>query len=312
MIRKVAFIGLGIMGSAMAANLVRKGFAVTGYVRRKERIEALKWLQIPIVTSIPEACSGADAVITMVGGPNDVKQLWLGEGGIVDSAPRGALLCDMTSSSPTLARALHEKCKARGLRAIDAPVSGGDKGAKAGTLSIFCGGEKEDFEHARPMLKAMGENVVLEGGPGAGQDTKLAAQILVAGQLAGICEGFAYAMERGLDLEKFAASLKGSAADSAGLALYAERIVAGDRQPGGALSYLVKDLKNALSELKGTGIDLNVTSEALSNYQAMQDRGDGGLGTQALAFEYSRRRGAGVKEPRQMPAADSVEKEDKQ
>jgi 3-hydroxyisobutyrate dehydrogenase-like beta-hydroxyacid dehydrogenase len=312
MIRNVAFIGLGIMGSAMAANLVKRGFAVTGYVRRKEKIPKLSWLEIPLVTSIAEACCGADAVITMVGGPADVEQIYLSEGGIMDSAPKGALLCDMTSSSPSLARKLHKECKARGLRALDAPVSGGDKGAKAGTLSIFCGGDEDDFLYAKQMLEAMGSNIVLEGGPGAGQDTKLAAQIIVAGQLAGICEGFAYAMERRLDLEKFAASLKGSAADSAGLALYAGRIVEGDRQPGGALSYLVKDLKNALSELKGSGIDLNVTSEALSNYQAMQDRGDGGLGTQALAFEYARRRGSGVKERPSAPATNSIEKEVKQ
>lgn len=312
MIRNVSFIGLGIMGSAMAANLVKKGFCVKGYVRRQEKIPALSWLKIPLETSIAEACSGADAVITMVGGPADVEQLYLSEGGIMDSAPKGALLCDMTSSSPSLARKLYKECKSRGLRALDAPVSGGDKGAKAGTLSIFCGGDEDAFDCARPMLEAMGSNIVLEGGPGAGQDTKLAAQIIVAGQLAGICEGFAYAMERGLDLEKFASSLKGSAADSAGLALYAGRIVEGDRQPGGALSYLVKDLINALSELKGTGIELNVTAEALSNYQAMQDRGDGRLGTQALAFEYAKRRCRGVKEEPSGPATDLVEKEMKQ
>lgn len=296
MIRKIGFIGLGIMGSAMASNLVKKGFSVTGHVRRKEKIPSLSWLGIPLTDSISEACRSADAVITMVGGPDDVRQLWLSDGGIIDSAEKGALLCDMTSSSPSLARKLHEACRQKGLRALDAPVSGGDKGARTGTLSIFCGGDEDDFNYARPMLDAMGSNVVLEGGPGAGQDTKLAAQIMVAGQLAGMCEGFAYAMERGLDLGKFAASLKGSAADSAGLALYAGRIIDGDRQPGGALSYLVKDLRNALSELKGSGIDLNVTSEALANYSAMQDRGDGDLGTQALAFEYSRRRGLGVKE----------------
>lgn len=296
MIRKIGFIGLGIMGSAMASNLVKKGFSVTGHVRRKEKIPSLSWLGIPLTDSISEACRSADAVITMVGGPDDVRQLWLSDGGIIDSAEKGALLCDMTSSSPSLARKLHEACRQKGLRALDAPVSGGDKGARTGTLSIFCGGDEDDFNYARPMLDAMGSNVVLEGGPGAGQDTKLAAQIMVAGQLAGMCEGFAYAMERGLDLGKFAASLKGSAADSAGLALYAGRIIEGDRQPGGALSYLVKDLRNALSELKGSGIDLNVTSEALANYSAMQDRGDGDLGTQALAFEYSRRRGLGVKE----------------
>lgn len=296
MIRKIGFIGLGIMGTAMASNLVKKGFSVTGHVRRKEKIPSLSWLGIPLTDSISEACRGADAVITMVGGPDDVRQLWLSDGGIIDSAEKGALLCDMTSSSPSLARKLHEACRQKGLRALDAPVSGGDKGARAGTLSIFCGGDEDDFNYARPMLEAMGSNVVLEGGPGAGQDTKLAAQIMVAGQLAGMCEGFAYAMERGLDLGKFASSLKGSAADSAGLALYEGRIIDGDRQPGGALSYLVKDLRNALSELEGSGIDLNVTAEALANYSGMQSRGDGGLGTQALAFEYSRRRGLGVKE----------------
>ncbi len=291
MIHKIGFIGLGIMGKAMASNLLKKGFEITGFVRRPEKLDEIKALGIKTATSIPDVCAEADCVITMVGGPDDVKEVWQGSNGVLASAKKGALVIDMTSSSPALAIELYEKGKTLGLRVLDAPVSGGDSGAKNATLSIFCGGDREDFEHALPVFEAMGRNIVLEGGPGRGQDTKLAAQIVVGGQLAGMCEGFAYAKERGLNLEKFASSLKGSAADCASLKLYSERVLNNDRSPGGALSYLVKDLKNALLALEGSGIDLNVTREVLSNYQSMQDRGMGSLGTQALVWDYAQRSG---------------------
>lgn len=290
MICKIGFIGLGIMGKAMASNLLKKGFEVTGFVRRPEKLDEIKALGIKTSSSIQDVCAQADCVITMVGGPDDVKEVWQGSNGVLASAKKGALVIDMTSSSPALAIELYKKGRALGLHVLDAPVSGGDCGAKNATLSIFCGGDKEDFERALPVFEAIGNNIVLEGGPGRGQDTKLAAQIVVGGQLAGMCEGFAYAKERGLDLEKFSSSLKGSAADCASLKLYSERVLANDRSPGGALSYLVKDLKNALLALEGSGIDLNVTREVLSNYQSMQERGMGSLGTQALVWDYAQRR----------------------
>jgi 3-hydroxyisobutyrate dehydrogenase/2-hydroxy-3-oxopropionate reductase len=287
---RIAFIGLGVMGRSMALNLIKGGFEVRGFARSKDKAVKLEALGIPMTLSLSQAVSEAECVITMVGGPRDVEDLYFRHEGILNSAAKGALLIDMTSSSPDLARRIHAEAQQRGLEALDAPVSGGDKGARAGTLSIFAGGDQKTFDRALPVFKAMGRDIILEGPSGAGQSTKLANQIMVAGSLAGMCEGFAFAKSQGLDLQKVFDSVRRGAAASASLELYGERIIAGDDQPGGALSYLVKDLRCAADALEGSGLDLNVAAAVLKNYATMQDEGDGALGTQALTWFYEKHR----------------------
>lgn len=287
-IKKIAFVGMGKMGRPMAKNLLDAGFSLAIYARHPQQAAGLKAAGAEVFDRVAAAVSGADAVITIVGGPADVEGLYFGEQGILSAAAPGTFLIDMTSSSPELARKLFAAGSARGLRVLDIPVTGGDRGAAAGTLTLLCGGREEDLRELGEVLDPLGDNIVYEGPAGSGQQAKLVNQIMVAGSLAGMCEGFACALALGLDPERVLRSVASGAAGSRSLELYGRRIVEGDRMPGGALKYLVKDLKNVASELEHTGIDLNVTAAVLRNYSIMCDEGDGDLGTQALTWFYEK------------------------
>ncbi len=287
---EIAFIGLGIMGSAMVSNLLKKGFKVCGWARNPQKIAALKEKGLILKQDIPSLVSDDDIVFTMVSGPKDVEDLYFREDGILKHVKKGCILIDCTSSSPELAVKIFNEALKIGVYALDMPVSGGQIGAVNGTLSMFAGGDPQILDRVKPILDAVASTVTYEGVAGYGQHTKLVNQIMVAGQLAGMCEGFAYAIEKGLNLEAVLKSVKPGAAGCASLDMYGEKILRGDKAPGGALKYLVKDLRNAFKELEGSGIRLSASEAACNAYAQMEEEGQGDDGTQALTWFYGAHR----------------------
>ena len=199
---------------------------------------------------------GAEAVITMVGFPKDVEQVYLHEGGILDSAPKGALVIDMTTTSPKLWEGIAKKARKRGLRPLDAPVSGGDTGARAGTLAIMAGGLEEDFKAAYPLFEAMGKTIILEGGNGAGQHTKMANQIAIAGCVAGVAEAIRYGEAAGLDLTLMLDTISTGAAGSWQMSNNGRKMISGDKAPGFFIKHFIKDL--AIAQEEGKQRELNL------------------------------------------------------
>ena len=232
---KIGFIGLGIMGKSMVLNLLKKGYSVDFYARHRERTTVVIEAGAVFHDNIHDAVCDADVVITMVGGPSDVEELYFKEGGILESVKAGTTLIDMTSSSPSLAKRLYAEALKRGLNSLDVPVTGGDVGAREGTLSLMVGGDKAVLDKVYAVLNAMGSKITFMGEAGSGQHCKLVNQIMCAGALAGMCEGLAYATSKGLNLTDVLAAVSKGAAGSRSLDLYGERICVGDMQPGGAL-----------------------------------------------------------------------------
>ena len=237
--KKIGFIGLGLMGAPMAGHLMDAGYELSVYNRTKSKADALVTRGARYCDT-PGACAkGQDAVITIVGYPADVEELYLGADGILDNLAPGAYTADMTTSSPTLAARIYEEAKNRGIYALDAPVTGGDMGARAGTLNILVGGDEDAFNAMRPVFAAMGSNIIYEGAAGAGQKTKAANQIAIAGALAGACEAFAYAKAMGLDVEKVFASISGGAAASFQMSHMVRMALDGNFAPGFMLKHFI-------------------------------------------------------------------------
>lgn len=278
----VALIGTGVMGRGMAKNLMKNGYRLLVYSRTRAKAEELIEAGAEWRNSPGEAAKDADAVITMVGYPHDVEEVYLGEGGIIANAKKGAYLIDMTTSSPKLARRIYDEAKKAGLYALDAPVSGGDIGAREGRLSIMVGGDKEVFEAALPLFEAMGTNIVLQGGPGAGQHTKMCNQIAIASNMIGVCEALIYAKKSGLDPKNVLKSIETGAAGSWSLSNLAPRIINGDFEPGFYVKHFVKDMGIALESAREMGLDLPGLKLASELYQKMVDNGFGDKGTQVL------------------------------
>ena len=284
--KKIGFIGIGVMGGPMALNLMRAGYELTVYSRTKAKCEAVlaagaRW------ADSPAACAaGQDAVLTMVGYPRDVEQVYFGADGILEAVQPGMLLIDLTTTSPELAKRIFAAAKERGADALDAPVSGGDTGAKAGTLAIMVGGEEPAFERAKPILEAMGKNVVYEGPAGSGQHTKMANQIAIAGAVSGVCEAIAYGRAQRLDLERMLATIGSGAAGSWQMTGNGPKMVSGDFAPGFYIKHFIKDMAIASEEAKKTGLSLEMLDEVLGMYRALEERGLGDLGTQALIRYY--------------------------
>lgn len=281
----VALIGTGVMGASMARRLLAAGFRVTVANRTAERARPLVDAGAAWAASPAEAATAADAVITIVGTPDDVRSVYLGADGrpgILDAAPRGALLVDMTTSRPSLAREIHAAAAARGLDALDAPVSGGDVGARDGTLSIMVGGDEGALERARPVLAVLGRTIVRQGPAGAGQHAKLANQVAIAGTMLGAMEALLYVRRAGLDPTTVLASIGAGAAGSWTLSNLYPRAVAGDLAPGFAVRHLVKDLRIARDEAASNGLSLPGLALALGLYERLAADGGADLGTQAL------------------------------
>jgi 3-hydroxyisobutyrate dehydrogenase len=251
-----AFVGLGIMGVRQAANLMAGGFPLAAYSRSAEKADPLVAKGARRAVTIADACKGADAVITMVGAPADVEEIYFGKGGVLESAKAGALLIDMTTSSPRLAERIHAAAKAKGLHAIDAPVTGGEQGAAEGTLTIMVGGDKPDFDAAQPLLAKMGKTLVHFGAAGQGQRAKLVNQVIVAQNVLAAIEGLFFSRKAGLDGELMLATLQTGTADSKALRIQAAKAFRGDFTAGFYPKHLVKDITLAMEEADSLGIDL--------------------------------------------------------
>ena len=284
--RKIGFIGVGIMGRSMVRNLMKAGYEVHIYARTKAKVEDVISEGAVFHDSIADCVKDRDAVITIVGFPQDVEEVYFDSGNILDSASPGTYLIDMTTTSPMLAEKIFEEGTKRGFYVLDAPVTGGDTGAKEGTLSILVGGERQDYEACLPLFEAMGTNINYEGKAGSGQHCKLANEIMIAGTLSGVCEALTYAKEKGLDPDTFMKSVATGAAGSRQLDLYGPKIIAGDYAPGFFMKHFIKDMKLALIEANKSGIDLGVLSQVLANCEELEAEGCGELGTQALMKFY--------------------------
>ncbi|MCB1232288.1 MAG: NAD(P)-dependent oxidoreductase [Verrucomicrobiae bacterium] len=279
---RIGWIGTGVMGTSMCGHLIDAGFSATVFSRTKAKAEGLlgkgaHWADSP--KAIAEA---SDVIFSIVGFPADVREVMLGENGALAGAAEGAILVDMTTSEPSLAVEIAEVAKAKGVHSIDAPVSGGDVGAKNAALSIMIGGEAEVVEALRPCWEAMGKTIVHQGGPGAGQHTKMVNQTLIAAGMIGVCEALLYGYKAGLDLPTVLESVGSGAAGSWSLSNLGPRIMKNDFDPGFFVEHFIKDMGIALAESKRMGLSMPGLALANQLYLALQAQGHGRDGTQAL------------------------------
>jgi len=281
----IGFIGTGVMGKSMARNLMKAGYRLNVYNRTAKSAAELVEEGATWKDSVAELAATSDVVITMVGYPRDVEEVYLGENGVVNNARPGTYLIDMTTSSPVLARKIYDAAKAKGMYALDAPVSGGDIGARDAKLVIMVGGDQEVFDKMLPIFEAMGKNIILHGGPGAGQYTKMCNQIVVAGNMLGACEAMAYAVKAGLDPEKVLQSIGRGAASSWSLVNLGPRMIKGDYAPGFYIKHFIKDMKIALESAQEMGLKLPGLEQAKALYEQLAAQGEENSGTQAL-FKY--------------------------
>lgn len=282
----IAFIGLGIMGAPMAGHVLAAGHTLHLHSRTRAKAAALIaaggiWHEHP-----SDAAAQADVVITIVGLPSDVEQLYLSAGGLLERAKPEAILIDMTTSTPSLAVRIAAEAATRGLSAIDAPVSGGPAGAESASLSIMAGGGDQAFAAALPVLQLMGATIVHQGGPGAGQHTKMANQIVIAGNMLGAAEGLAYARVVGLDPARVLASIGTGAAGSFLLNAMGPRMLSEDFAPGFMITHFLKDMTIALTEAEARGLDLKGLHTAIKQYSKLAEAGLEREGTQALTKAY--------------------------
>ena len=284
-IKTIGFIGLGIMGQSMAGHLLAGGFGLNVYNRTKSKADGLvsrgaTWFDTP-----GELAAHSDLVITIVGFPRDVEEVYFGPQGIIAHA-KNAILVDMTTSSPSLARDIAQEAAKKGLGALDAPVSGGDVGARDAKLTIMVGGTQEVFDQALPVLRLMGTSIILQGGAGMGQHTKMCNQIVIASNIMGVAEGLAYAKKVGLDPSTVLQSIGGGAASGFQLNVLGTRMIAGDYAPGFYIEHFIKDLTIALAEAKKLDLDLPGLNQAKKLYDQMVAKGLGRDGTQGLLQLY--------------------------
>lgn len=283
---RIGWIGTGVMGRSMAMHLRHAGHPLVVFSRTRERARELLEAGAEWASSPREVAERCDVACSMVGLPADVESVYLGDHGLL-AAPRvPPLLIDFTTSSPALARRVCEAARRKGADAIDAPVSGGDVGARNATLSIMCGGSEPAFEAAQPLLGRLGKTIVLQGGPGAGQHTKMVNQLLIAGTMLGLAEALAYARRSGLDPAKVLESVGGGAAASWSLANLAPRVLKGDFAPGFFIEHFLKDLRIALDEARSMGLELPTAAAAERTYAALAEAGHGRSGTQAIVHAY--------------------------
>jgi 3-hydroxyisobutyrate dehydrogenase len=278
----IGFIGIGVMGASMAGHLIDAGYRVLAYTRTKAKAEGLLAKGAEWRDSVAALAPQCGAIFTMVGYPSDVEQVYFGADGLIERATRGSLLIDCTTSSPVIAARIYEAAKSKGLRALDAPVSGGDLGARNATLTIMVGGDPADFEAARPMFETIGKTVVLQGKAGSGQHTKMANQIAIAGALLGACESMKYAEAAGLDPRTVLLSISGGSASSWQLVNLAPKMLDGDFKPGFYSKHFLKDLRIALESAAAMGANLPALANAERLFGLLVERGGGDEATHAM------------------------------
>lgn len=283
----IGFIGLGVMGASMAGHLQDAGYPLRVFNRTKTKADHLvsngaTWCETP-----GEVARLADFVLTIVGFPSDVESVYLGEQGILSNVKAGAILIDLTTSRPDLAIKIAEQANKRGIGSLDAPVSGGDAGAKAARLSIMVGGKIEDFHKALPILDIMGANIVYQGKAGSGQYTKMCNQIAIASGMIGVCESMAYAQKAGLDPSTVLKSIESGAAASWSLSNLMPRALSGDFNPGFFVKHFIKDMKIAIESAEVMQLDLPGLALAKQLYEKLAENGCENNGTQALLKRYT-------------------------
>ena len=279
---KVGFIGLGIMGRSMAQNLLKAGFQVTVYNRSKSPVELLVSAGAASAPSPKAVAERSDVVITMVTDSEAVEDVVLGPGGVAEGSHEGLVLVDMSTISPSVTMRVSESLAKRGVHMLDAPVSGGDTGAREGTLTIMVGGDTKTLEACMPVLQALGKKVVHMGGTGSGQLTKLANQILVACNMVGVCECLDFAQKAGLDVGKLIDSLSAGAASSWSLVNLGPKVAKRDFAPGFKIKLLQKDLRYLISSANDLNAPLPATALVHQLYRQLEEKGLGDLGMQAL------------------------------
>ncbi|HDI4826393.1 TPA: NAD(P)-dependent oxidoreductase [Listeria monocytogenes] len=283
---KIGFVGTGVMGSSMAGHLLEAGYEVLVYTRTKTKAEDLLekgalWIKTP-----GELANKGDILISMVGYPKDVEELYLGENGFLENLAVGTVAIDMTTSSPALAKKMAEFGREKGIGVLDAPVSGGDIGAKNGTLAIMVGGSEDVFLKVKPIFDILGSSVILQGDAGAGQHTKMVNQIAIASNMIGVTEAIIYAEAAGLNPSSVLDSISGGAAGSWSLANLIPRVLKDDFSPGFFIKHFIKDMGIAISEAKQMGLELPGLTLAEKMYQTLAEQGLSEEGTQALIKYY--------------------------
>ena len=283
---KVGFIGTGVMGNSLVKHLLDEGHEVSVYTRTASKAQNLveagaEWQESPKMVAMD-----AEVIFTMVGYPSDVEEIYFGEEGIINNAKEGTVLVDMTTSKPELAREIFKAALQKGLSALDAPVSGGDIGARNGLLSIMVGGEESSFKQVQPLLDLFGGNIVYQGPAGSGQHTKMCNQIIIASNMMGVSESLIYALKAGIDPETVLLSISSGAAGSWSLSNLAPKMISRNFEPGFYIKHFIKDMKIALEEADLMGLDLPALRLSLRLFENLAEKGYQDKGTQALIVQY--------------------------
>lgn len=283
---KIGFIGTGVMGKGMIRNLLKHDYIVNIYNRTRSKAEELVKDGAILKDSIEELTKESDVIITIVGYPQDVEECYEK---IIPNATKGSILIDMTTSSPSLAIKINNKAQEKGLYSLDAPVSGGDIGAKNGTLTIMVGGNKEAYDKVYYIFKAMGETINYIGEAGSGQHTKMANQIAIAGAIAGAMEALTYALKQNLDIDKVLNAITKGAASSFQLDMVSKKVLNNDFDPGFYIKHFIKDMTIAKNEANSKDLILPILNQVLNEYKYLQARGYGDYGTQAIYYFYNQK-----------------------
>ncbi len=295
---KIGWIGTGVMGFWMCHHLLNAGYKVYLYNRTKEKAKKLidmgaQWCNTP-----SETASCSDIIFTIVGYPKDVEEIYFGKNGIFEGCSGGAkYLADMTTTKPSLSVEIYNKAKTIGCNALDAPVSGGDIGAREGRLSIMVGGDKEVYDLLIPVLNFLGKNIKYTGKAGSGQNTKMCNQIAITGTMIGMCESLLYGYKAGLNLDEMLNTIKGGAAGSWSLENYGPRILKGDYKPGFMVEHFIKDMEIALEESKKMNLNLPGLTLVHQLYTVLKAMGYGRAGTHSLIFALNQLSDAGFPQP---------------
>jgi len=279
---RIGWVGTGVMGRSMCGHLIKAGYQATIYTRSKDKAADLiaagaKWVDSP--KAVAEA---SDVVFAIVGFPKDVREVFLGEKGLLAGSKQGNIMVDMTTSDPSLAAEIYQTAKAKGVHSLDAPVSGGDIGARNAALSIMVGGDAEAFAAVQPLFECMGKTIVHQGAAGAGQHTKMVNQILIASGMIAGCEGMLYAYKSGLDAKTVLQSVTVGAAGSWSLTNLGPRIIDRNFEPGFFVEHFIKDMGIALAEAEKMNLCLPGLALAKQLYEAVRAQGYGRKGTHAL------------------------------
>ena len=286
--KKIGFVGTGVMGSSMVLNLIKHGYELSVYNRTKSKAEACIAAGAKWCDTVAECAKDKDVVITIVGFPKDVEEVYFGENGILNAAKNGAYVIDMTTTSPMLSEKIYKAAAEKDIYALDAPVSGGDTGAKNGTLAIMVGGDKAAFDECMPVFEAMGTNIRYEGKAGNGQHVKMANQIAIAGAVSGVAEAVRYAMAMGVDVDTMLDTISNGAAGSWQMSNNGPKMAKEDYAPGFYIKHFIKDMKIAIECADAKGVTLDVLKKVCDEYVQLENNGKGDLGTQAIIEYYKR------------------------